>query len=37
ELLEGSGPVQYVLATIIVFASCLGLVFVAKRLREQGL
>ncbi|AQX21091.1 lysozyme [Bartonella sp. CDC_skunk] len=30
ELLEGNGPVQYALATIIVFASCLGLVFVAN-------
>ncbi|MDD9331059.1 MAG: glycoside hydrolase family protein [Bartonella sp.] len=37
ELLEGSGPVQWALATIIVFASCLGLVFIVKRLREQRL
>ncbi|MET3560867.1 lysozyme [Bartonella japonica] len=37
ELLEGSGPVQWALATIIVFASCVGLVFIINRLREQRL
>ncbi|ATO56909.1 lysozyme [Bartonella sp. 1-1C] len=37
ELLEGSGPVQWVLATIIVLASCVGLILIAKRLREERL
>ncbi|ATP12400.1 hypothetical protein BHOIPH791_04160 [Bartonella henselae] len=37
EFLAGSGPVQWALATIMVCVSCLGLVFIAKRLREQRL
>ncbi|ATO57110.1 lysozyme [Bartonella sp. 1-1C] len=37
ELLEESGPTQWVLATIIVLASCVGLILIAKRLREERL
>ncbi|MET3560302.1 lysozyme [Bartonella japonica] len=37
ELLAGNGPMQWALATIIVFASCVGLVFIINRLREQRL
>ncbi|WP_438721449.1 lysozyme [Bartonella rochalimae] len=37
ELLAGSGPIQWALATIMVFASCVGLALIINRLREQRL
>ncbi|MCZ2158814.1 lysozyme [Bartonella sp. 220] len=36
-LLAGNGPVQWALAVIMVLAACTGIVFVAKRFREQRL
>ncbi|GAA5107240.1 lysozyme [Bartonella jaculi] len=35
--LAGNGPVQWALAAIMVLAACVGIVFVAKRFREQRL
>ncbi|UNE55084.1 lysozyme [Bartonella machadoae] len=36
-LLAGNGPIQWALAGLMVLAACVGLVFVAKRFREQRL
>ncbi|SPU27858.1 Phage-related lysozyme (muraminidase) [Candidatus Bartonella washoeensis] len=36
-LVAGNGPVQWALAAIMVLAACAGIVFVAKRFREQRL
>ncbi|WP_455474747.1 lysozyme [Bartonella sp. B30(2025)] len=36
-LLAGNGPVQWAFAVIMVLAACAGVVFVAKRFREQRL
>ncbi|EJF77418.1 hypothetical protein MCO_01104 [Bartonella sp. DB5-6] len=36
-LLAGNGPIQWALAGIMVLAACTGIVFVAKRFREQRL
>lgn len=36
-LLAGTGPIQWALAGLMVLAACVGLVFVAKRFREQRL
>ncbi|MCZ2158728.1 lysozyme [Bartonella sp. 220] len=35
--LAGNGPIQWALATIMILAACAGIVFVAKRFREQRL
>ncbi|WP_455475499.1 lysozyme [Bartonella sp. B17] len=36
-LLAGNGPVQWALATIMIVAACIGVMFVAKRFGEQCL
>ncbi|WP_442894950.1 lysozyme [Bartonella sp. CB178] len=36
-LLAGNGPVQWAFAAIMIVAACIGIMFVAKRFREQHL